>query len=175
MKRHRKLWQIIILLVLAGIGAFTIGSGLTDKNELPKVGSTAPDFQLVDLDGKVHKLSDYRGKAVMLNVWGTWCPPCKEEMPDMQQQYEKWQERGFEILAVNLGESKVTVANFVEEHELTFHILLDDNMSVRKQYGVYWYPTSFFIDPQGKITAKIETLMDEQTIEQHIIKLLGSM
>lgn len=175
MKKHRKWLQIVVLLILAGVGVFALGDSLTNKDRLPRVGDTAPDFQLLGLDGQVHKLSDYRGKVVMLNFWGTWCPPCKEEMPHMQEQYEKWQQAGLEILAVNLGESKITVDNFMQQNQLKFPALLDPQMAIRKKYGVYWYPTTFFIDRKGKITAKVETQMDEQQIEQNIIKLLGSM
>lgn len=175
MKKHRKWIQIAILIVLAAVGVFTLADSLTSKDKIPRVGDTAPDFQLVGLDGQVYKLSEYRGKVVMLNFWGTWCPPCKEEMPDMQAQYEKWQQAGLEILAVNLGESKVTVDSFIREYGLTFPALLDPQMDIRKQYGVYWYPTTFFIDRSGKITAKVEQQMDERFIEQNLIKLLGTM
>lgn len=175
MKKHRKLLQIIILLVLAGVGVFTIGSSFGDKDKTPRVGDQAPDFQLVDLKGNVQKLSDYKGKVVLLNFWGTFCPPCKKEMPDMQEVFEKWQDAGFEILAVNLAESKVTVEHFVNDLGLSFPILLDDRMSIRKQYGVFRYPTTFFIDRSGKIVSKVELEMDLQFIEQNIIRLLGTM
>lgn len=175
MKKHRKLLQIFILIILAGVGAFAIGSSLVDKDKIPRVGDSAPDFQLIGLDGQVHKLSDYKGKVVLLNFWGTFCPPCKKEMPDMQKVYEKWQQAGFEILAVNLAESRVTVDHFVNDLGLTFPVLLDDKMSIRKQYGVFYYPTTFFIDRKGKIVSKVELEMDQQFIEQNIIRLLGTM
>jgi peroxiredoxin len=167
--------QIAILLILAIVGAFTVGGSLFRDNDLPQVGGRAPDFALVGLDGKTHRLSDYRGKLVMVNFWGTFCPPCKEEMPAIEKQYQKWRDAGFEVLAVNLAESKVTVDSFVKQLNLTFPILLDDRMEIRKTYGVVNYPTTFLIDQSGKIALKKEGQMDESFIEQNLIKWLGKM
>lgn len=173
--KHKQWLQIVILLVLVVVGAFAVGGSLFKDNRLPQVGEQAPDFSLLGLDGKVHKLSDYRGKVVLVNFWGTFCPPCKEEMPDIQAQYEKWQKAGFEVLGVNLAESKVTVESFVRQLNLTFPILLDDEMEIRKKYGVVNYPTTFFIDKNGKIAAKQEGQMEQGFIERNITTLLGKM
>ena len=176
MKKYRKWMQVIILLVIAGIGAFAVGGSFASKDDpIPKAGGQAPDFSLPGLDGKVHKLSDYRGKVVMINFWGTFCPPCKEEMPDIQAQYEKWKDEGFVVLGVNLAESKITVQGFVRENKLTFPILLDDQMEIRKKYGVVNYPTTFFIDRSGKIVWKQEGQMQESFIERQITALLEKM
>lgn len=117
-------------------------------------GDIAPDFELTTLDGEVVKLSDYRGQRVMLNFWGTWCPPCRAEMPDMQKFYEK---KDMVILAVNLLETESNpdnVQKFVDEYGLTFTIPLDEESAVSDHYKVSAYPTSLMIDSSGRIQSR---------------------
>jgi len=125
------------------------------ENEIGlEIGNTAPDFQLTTLDGEEVSLSDYRGKNVMLNFWATWCPPCRAEMPDMEQFY---QDTDIEILAVNLTETEATldqVHQFKDEYELTFSILLDETVEVANLYAIQPVPTSFIIDSEGIIQFK---------------------
>ncbi|GAB3800334.1 peroxiredoxin family protein [Virgibacillus kimchii] len=114
-------------------------------------GDIAPDFELTTLDGETVLLSDYRGKRVMLNFWATWCPPCRAEMPDMQKLYE---EEDIAILAVNMTESESNeevVADFVDDFELTFPILMDQQSDVMEMYQIQAYPTSYMIDSSGEI------------------------
>lgn len=122
-------------------------------DEGPKVGTSvgnlAPDFTLTSTTGETVSLSDYRGKRVMVNFWGTWCPPCRAEMPDMEKFY---QENDVEILAVNLTptESNVSdVTDFIDEFGLSFQVLLDEELNVSSQYGIQSVPTSFMIDSKG--------------------------
>jgi len=120
------------------------------------VGHPAPDFTLPDLDGTPRKLSDYRGKVVLLNFWSTWCTPCRTEMPSMQRAFQRHKGNGFEILAVSLNvEGKPPVVEFVKELKLTFMILLDPKKEVARIYRVYALPTSYVIDKQGKIAYKL--------------------
>ena len=115
------------------------------------VGDRAPDFELTTLKGDVVSLSDYEGSPVMINFWATWCPPCREEMPDMEKFY---QETEIEILAVNLLDTERTiddVEQFVEEYGLTFPILLDESIEVAMIYGIQSIPTSYMIDSEGII------------------------
>ncbi|MGM0523647.1 MAG: peroxiredoxin family protein [Bacillota bacterium] len=113
------------------------------------VGNLAPDFMLSSTTGETVSLSDYRGKRVMVNFWGTWCPPCRAEMPDMEKFY---QENDVEILAVNLTptESNVSdVTDFIDEFGLSFQVLLDEELAVSSQYGIQPVPTSFMVDSNG--------------------------
>ena len=113
----------------------------------------APDFALKDADGRLHRLSESRGKVVMVNFWATWCPPCRREMPSMQRAWEKLQGGNFEMYAVNVGEDEDTIFGFTFSTgvELTFPILLDRDAHVIKAWPVVALPTSFVIDPQGRI------------------------
>ena len=172
MGKHKKWIQVIILLAVLLIGGFSVGSSLFSKETIPKEGSAAPHFTLTGLDGKTHSLSDYRGRAVMINFWGSWCDPCTREMPAIQSQYEKWKDKGFVVLGLNLDESPVTVENFVRQYKLTFPILFDVDLRMRNRYGVISYPTSFFLDPNGKIVKIHPGEMNEQTIEEAIRQTL---
>ena len=108
----------------------------------------------------------------MINFWGSWCDPCTREMPAIQSQYEKWKDKGFVVLGLNLDESPVTVENFVRQYKLTFPILFDVDLRMRNRYGVISYPTSFFLDPNGKIVKIHPGEMNEQTIEEAIRQTL---
>ena len=113
----------------------------------------APDFALQDAERKLHRLSEQRGKVVLVNFWATWCPPCRREMPSMQRAWKKLQGRNFEMYAVNVGEDEDTIFGFTFSTgvELTFPILLDRDALVIKAWPVIALPTSFVIDPQGRI------------------------
>ncbi|RST61292.1 TlpA family protein disulfide reductase [Siminovitchia terrae] len=128
----------------------------------------APDFELVTLNGETVKLSDYRGKKVILNFWATWCPPCRAEMPHMQNFYEQNKDNGIEIVAVNLtkmDKGRMEIDKFVKEYGLTFDIPLDEEGDIGMQYQAFTIPTSYIIDTNGKIASKVVGPMDEPTME----------
>lgn len=168
MGNNRKWIQISIFAVIVVVGALTIASNLFANNEKPSVGGKAPNFTLKSMDGETYELSDLKGKAVMVNFWGTFCEPCRYEMPAIQRQFDKWDKEKVVFLGVNLGESKVTVANFIEQYKVSFPILLDNNEETRKRYGVTQYPTTFFIGPDGKISDIHKGVMDDAIIEQKL-------
>ena len=118
-----------------------------------EVGETAPDFTVADLDGNAVKLSDFRGKPVILNFWATWCAPCRVEMPEFQAVFEENQAAGLEILAVNRDETRDQVVDFFAEFGLTFTPLLDQGALVAEQYQVFNMPTTYFLDENGVVTA----------------------
>lgn len=115
----------------------------------PKI--EAQNFLLPDLNGNKVSLTDQRGKVVFLNFWASWCMPCRVEMPSMEKLYNKFKNKGFTILAVNLGESVSQVRTFKESLKLSFPILLDADSSVGSIYGAISIPTSYLIDRDGFI------------------------
>ncbi len=135
------------------------------------VGNKAPDFELQTLTGETVKLSDYRGKKVLVNLWASWCPPCRAEMPDIQELYEEYKDQGFVVLGVNLTTTEKennSVKPFVEEFGLTFPILMDIRNEVGRTYQAVSIPTSYFIDSEGIIHQKIIGQMSRETIENNI-------
>ena len=142
----------------------------------PREGFPAPDFTLDTLDGSQMTLSDFRGKVVMVNLWASWCPLCRAEMPAIEQIYQENKDQGFEVLAVNTTyqDSESAAAQFVQEFGLTFPILLDRNGTVSKRYQLQALPTTYFIDRQGIIrTVAPGGPMSETLIESKISDLLA--
>ena len=114
----------------------------------------APDFTLVDKNGKNVTLSSLRGKVVLLNFWATWCPPCRAEMPSMEKLYQSLRSRtDFVMLAVDSQEPLSTVTPFLEKYGYSFPILLDTTGEVGSMYSVTGIPTSYLIDAQGRVLA----------------------
>jgi len=114
-----------------------------------KEGTSSIDFTLSDLSGKKVSLSNYRGKLVFLNFWATWCPPCRQEMPSMERLYQKLKAKGLVILAVDLQEDAKSVQKFIDEHKLTFTVLLDSDGKVGTIYGARSIPTTYIIGRDG--------------------------
>ncbi|MDP6605844.1 MAG: TlpA disulfide reductase family protein [Dehalococcoidia bacterium] len=130
--------------------------GLLDDREAA-INQPAPDFAVRDLDGKIHRLSDFHGKTVVLNFWASWCPPCRAEMPDLLEIYEERLADGdFVVLAIDkLTEDTVSaVESFAEEFGLTFPIAFDGSDEIFQRYGVRGLPSTFFIDRNGIIRAR---------------------
>jgi len=118
----------------------------------------APDFQLETLDGRKVRLSDYKGKVVLLNFWATWCASCAQEMPRLVELYDKYRNRGIEILAISTDEKTdhPKVARYVKQRNLNFTVLFDNGME--KSYGIDGLPTSVVVDKQGVIRYRLEGL-----------------
>lgn len=155
-----KKW-IIIVVIVAMFGWAVYDFVLDDKPKNAEdetagevgllKGNIAPDFELETVDGEVVRLSDFRGEKVLLNFWATWCPPCRAEMPDMQQFHE---EQEGVILAVNLlatEQSPRNVEEFLDEYGITFKVLSDKNSEIATLYNASALPTSYLINTKGEI------------------------
>ncbi len=150
----------------------------------PLQGKPAPNFTLNDLTGNKVSLADYKGKAVLLNFWATWCAPCKVEIPWFLKLREQYAGQGFEIVGVSsddldkddkakLFEQKAEIAKFVEQQKMTYPILIDGEAISNPYGGVDSLPTSFFIDRQGTVVAQTVGLVPRDEIEADIKKALG--
>lgn len=165
-KKQRLYIRTVILAIMVVAVAYTLYANFTkDKHVQLAVGDQAPDFSLIDMEGNKHKLSDYKGQGVFLNFWGTWCPPCKREMPDMEKQYQVFKDAGVHILAVNIGDTEFQINKFVKQHELTFPILRDKTKDVRDLYRIDKMPTTLLINPDGEITLIEEGELTEAKIK----------
>ena len=134
----------------------------------PRQGALAPDFSLFNLDGEQITLSDLRGRPVMINLWATWCAPCRIEMPHIQDRFERYAGEGFLVLAVDFDEPADLVANFRDELGLTFDLLLDPGAEVQELYRNRNYPSTFFVDENGVIQVQHIGLMTEGQLDENL-------
>lgn len=169
----------IALLAAIMLGGGMVWLGRVENPEdlvgkpAPRRGAPAPTFTLSGLNGETHILSEYQGQTVIINFWATWCEPCREEMPDLQEIHEQYADDGLVILAVNAGESEATIQEFVDEFGLTFPILPDPGFEVSELYEVQAYPSTYFVDADGRI--RVDTYSGPMTssfIESHVLELL---
>ncbi|HFL3257671.1 TPA: cytochrome c biogenesis protein/redoxin [Clostridioides difficile] len=144
--------------------------GSNDEDRIKSI-----DFTLTDQYGKTHKLSDYEGKVVFLNFWATWCPPCKEEMPYIEQLYKDYNKNNDDVVILgvaspNLGRegSREHVVNFLKDQGYTFPVVLDEDGALAYQYGINAFPTTFIIDKEGYVTQYIPGAMDKATMASFI-------
>jgi cytochrome c biogenesis protein CcmG, thiol:disulfide interchange protein DsbE len=141
----------------------------------PRQGFSAPDFSLEMLEGGTLSLADLRGHPVVLNLWASWCPPCRSEMPALQEAYQMYQGQGLVVLGVNMT-SQDTEANaraFIQKLGLTFPVVLDREGKAASAYQLTALPSTYFIDREGIIQAVvIGGPMQAATIQAHIQDLL---
>ena len=120
------------------------------------VDFAAPDLTLTDTQGASHSLADYRGQVVLINLWATWCPPCKEEMPTLQSFYEKHKDQGFVIVAVDDGDPTKDVLQFVKDFQLTFSVWLDPTYIATEQaFKTLNLPSSYVVDRNGTVKTNV--------------------
>ena len=136
-----------------------------NKNTSVSIGNYAPKFVLTDLNKKTINLDDYKGKKVILNFWATWCPPCVNEMPLLQEVYNNRKEEGIEVIGINYNEDYDRVKKFISDKGVTFTILIDSDLKVSMDYGVIGLPITFFIDREGKIKEKFKGELNKKLIE----------
>ena len=172
-KRRRQIIRLIILVIMAGAIVFTIYNSITkEKREVLQVGDAAPDFELVDMNGETHQLSEYKGQGVFLNFWGTWCKPCEREFPIIDKYYQEYQDEGIQVLAVNIAESDFAVQNFIDRKNLTFPVVIDKNKSVMSTYNINPLPTTFLINPEGEIEKIITGEMSDEDILNYMNQIM---
>ena len=135
-------------------------------------GDKAPDFTLEELGGQEITLNQLRGQPVMLNFWATWCVPCREEMPLIEEAYHKHGEAGLEVLAINFGDSSKAAEAFATEKKLSFPVLLDEDSKVTKLYGVRGLPVSVFIDSEGTIVDRHTGALTENQLAGYLEKIV---
>jgi peroxiredoxin len=147
----RRRTQIIILIAccIALIACSPSGAGPAVQGEL------APDFTSKDQAGKQYPLADFRGKVVLVNFWATWCPPCREEMPSLEQLQRRMGQRPFAILALSVDDSWEPVNRFTKENGLTLPIYDDFDKKISTRYGSFKYPETYIVDKKGKVAYKV--------------------
>jgi thiol-disulfide isomerase/thioredoxin len=171
-----------ILVVLGAVVAIMLWAGIhaaryhatTGRLGGKLRGQVAPDFELQTLDGKNAKLSDFRGKAVLLNFWATWCGPCKIEMPWFVELQKQYGPQGLQIVGVAMDDSSTEdIAKFVKEMDVNYPILLGKESVGQSYGGVGVLPTTFFIDRDGKFVAREFGLQSRSVFVDHIKQALN--
>ena len=153
---QRRIIYLVILTLGFGwiiISALKSGASTSGKIPAPQRGFLAPDFELKTPTGNAIKLSDLRGQAVLVNLWATWCPPCRAEMKSIEKVYQEYKDKGFTVLAVNMTyqDDPLGIMPFVNEQGLTFPILLDETGEMASAYQLRSLPSSYFIRRDGII------------------------
>lgn len=161
----------MIVGVLVAIAIFQ--PSRTNQEKAPKVGFQAPAFELKGLDQNVHSLTNLGGKPVLINVWASWCGPCKEEAPDLVRLYEKYKDK-IEFYAVNAtsDDSLKGALSFVEQFQFSFPVLLDETGSFTDLYRVRSYPTTFFVDGNGTIRFINLGIVSPDSLERTIVQTI---
>jgi peroxiredoxin len=165
----------IVSLIFAGFRALPDSHDRGASADPKQQAKVAPDFELKSLDGRSAKLSDYRGKIVLLNFWATWCAPCRVEMPALMALYEKYRPQGMEIVGVSMDDgSQERVEKFVNEMKINYPILLG-NSSVADNYGgLRLLPQTVFIARDGRIVQTTIGMRSRKDFETIIEQLLAA-
>ena len=153
---------------------FTSSIYASGKQTLPELAKPfpAPDFNLKGEDGKHYRLSEYRGKVVVMNFWATWCPPCREEMPSMERLWEKVKDKNIVLLGINVGEDADTIFEFTGNYPVSFPLPMDIDGKVIESYPVRGLPTTYIVNPQGMVTHRVigsREWDDEEMIKQLLL------
>lgn len=140
----------------------------------PESRTTAPDFELSDASGRPVRLSDFRGKVVMLNFWATWCPPCNVEIPSLVALQQKYRDAGLVVLGVSMDEDGwESVTPFVEKSKINYRVVLGGDEIARRYGDIQSLPTTFLIDRSGRIAATHQGLVDRETCDTQVEVLIS--
>lgn len=174
-------------LLLLGLGLILIAASFilfkrdaapqTPQDDLSAVpvqaNFSAPEVTLTDTRGVTRSLADYRGQVVLVNLWATWCPPCKEEMPALQAFYDKHKKDGFTIIAINDGDPTADVLQFEKDYQLSFPIWLDPEYYATEQaFKTINLPSSFVIDRAGTVRLMWVGGISRKTLDQYVTPII---
>lgn len=148
--------QIFILGLFLAAVPFRMSSVSAAPQLLQEVDGqpAAPDFVLPDLDGNQVRLSDFLGKVVIVNFWATWCPPCRQEIPSMQRAWNRMKDEGVMMLALHVGGNEDKIWTFLNDFNVEFPVLIDAKSKVSKGWQMFGLPTTYIIDPGGRIVLR---------------------
>ena len=170
--------------LLLGLGLILIAASIyfvmqgapaqSDLSTVPvQVSFASPELTLTDLQGITRSLTDYRGQVVLVNLWATWCPPCKAEMPTLQAYHEKYKDKGFAVIAINDGDPTPDVLQFVKDYKLTFPVWLDPTYIATEQaFKTLNLPSSFVIDREGTVRLSWVGEIKGKMLEKYVTPII---
>src|SRR5699024_10771628 len=161
---------------MVGAIIFALVSNIQADKTIYQVGDEAPDFELKQINKnnelETIRLSDFKGQGIMLNFWGTWCKPCEEEMPYMQELYPVYKEKGIVIIVLSLDNTELVVDLFIDKYHLNFPILHDKTVEVRDLYKIGPIPSSIFINPDEEIQRIVNGALSLKSLESYFKEIL---
>ena len=173
--KKRYIFRSAILVVLLGAIVYALVMNLKDDKEIYQEGDEAPDFELTQInennEEEVMRLSELKGKGVMLNFWATYCAPCEAEMPFMESLYPEYKD-DIEIVAVSLDGGELVIQRFIDKYDLSFPVVHDTDSDVLDLYSVGPIPTTFFINPEGEIVEEVAGALTLEKLEGHFNDIL---
>lgn len=171
---HGRLVAAVLLPVvaLAVVGLFLAMRGDASQGPGATVGEPAPDFALVDLSGGPLRLSELRGRPVVVNFWGSWCPPCVEEFPRLARAVDEHSDEGLTVIGVVYQDRYTSARDFMEGFGATWPAAMDPGGRVASEYGIYGAPETFFIDRDGVVAARQIGPFSEEALDRHLARIL---
>jgi len=162
---------LMLLPAVAFVGLLVFGL-VRSAPSGTRAGSEAPSFELPELEGRTISSSDLRGRPVVLNFWASWCTPCREEAPLLEKTWQDYRSDGVVLLGVNIKDSESDARRFVEEFDITYPVVRDENLDLATDLGVYGLPETFFVDHEWRLLA---TSTGEQVGEEGNTVVLGAI
>ncbi len=163
--------KIGLLVLLAGVAALWLSPSPDGERGAP-VGGIAPSFSLPDLDGRKVSLESLRGRAVALNFWATWCPPCKEELPALAESWRASRGRCVEFVGITEESSREEARAELARHGVAYPVLMDAEAEVARAFGVTGFPRTYLIDADGKIQKVFSGKVSRERLEASLLPLV---
>lgn len=168
-----KYWAIAAVIAAVLLAVYFRGSGAAGAGPQALAGRSAPSFPVSDTNGAPSSLQQYRGKIVVLNLWASWCPPCRAEMPDLQRLYAANRQRGVVVIGVDQGESPARAASFARSLSIRYPIWIDNDQEYGRVYAALGLPTTVIIDRGGVVTRGFDGPLSYPQMTQALAPLLA--
>lgn len=166
-------WIAAAVVVAVVLAVYFRGGNAPPGGPTALTGQPAPSFSVPQLGGGTSELAAHRGRVLVMNLWATWCPPCRAEMPDLQRLYDAYKNRNVDVLGVDQGESAERVAAFAKSLGIRYPILLDQNQQYGRVYAALGLPTTIVVDPNGVVSRAFDGPLSYAQMVDAITPLLG--